>query len=283
MMPERTNLCGEPATAHFTPAELAAFLEQLALLHPEEFAPDSRSTQAASSHPVRQRAPARSRVLTPPLEPPTVVDSGHLLAVGALRGRARSPQPDERLPSRERSHETLEHPPWLPRVEPWRRAFVFVATCSVALLVVLSLRMGTRPAKVTPMRRPPLLPAPSQAFVAPAALESPETEKVELAMRAPGPPAGTRSPLTLPHRATEAAPEQSAAPVAASLRPRPAARREAVDLLLSGRSRAALDAYRALLSSSPEAPQTDALEHVVRLLEREQASCARKPGASCGT
>ena len=60
---------------------------------------------------------------------------------------------------------------------------------------------------------------------------------------------------------------------------RPAARREAVDLLLAGRTRAALAAYRALPRAWLAEP---ALVQVVRQLERELRECGQQAGAPCG-
>ena len=63
----------------------------------------------------------------------------------------------------------------------------------------------------------------------------------------------------------------------ASDAPLPSLRR-AVDLLLAGHSRDALDAYRALARSPQASP---ALREVARLLEHEARACARRGGPSC--
>ncbi|MDB4977543.1 MAG: hypothetical protein JWN48_5884, partial [Myxococcaceae bacterium] len=112
---------------------------------------------------------------------------------------------------------------------------------SAVLLLVLSLRVGLGQRRHDETLRPPALPKPT--------LASPLTAQ---------PP--SRSPRTEPRQSTAAAAQSKvsapSAPVEARLRseldrsyrepsPRAAARREAVDLLLSGRTRAALDAYRA--------------------------------------
>jgi hypothetical protein len=60
----------------------------------------------------------------------------------------------------------------------------------------------------------------------------------------------------------------------------PLARREAVDLLLSGRTGAALAAYRALPAALLAQP---ALIAVVRQLERELRECSRQGGTPCGS
>ncbi|MDB4974273.1 MAG: hypothetical protein JWN48_2614, partial [Myxococcaceae bacterium] len=65
--------------------------------------------------------------------------------------------------------------------------------------------------------------------------------------------------------------------------PRAAARREAVDLLLSGRTRAALDAYRAHLSALGPEAQNGALAVVVRVLEREERERREQATAERGT
>jgi hypothetical protein len=59
-----------------------------------------------------------------------------------------------------------------------------------------------------------------------------------------------------------------------------AARREAVDLLLAGHTRAALAVYREL---PPTLRNEPALTHVIRLLERELGECRQTTGAGCGT
>jgi len=61
---------------------------------------------------------------------------------------------------------------------------------------------------------------------------------------------------------------------------RPMARREAVDLLLAGRTRAALAAYRAL---PPALLAEPALVQVVRQLERELRECSQLAGSPCGS
>jgi len=58
----------------------------------------------------------------------------------------------------------------------------------------------------------------------------------------------------------------------------PRARRAAVDLLVAGRTRAALDAYRDLAQRDP----TPALLAVVRLLEQALLLCMERGDASCG-
>jgi hypothetical protein len=54
--------------------------------------------------------------------------------------------------------------------------------------------------------------------------------------------------------------------------------RNAVDLLLSGRTRSALDAYRALARRSPPRPE---LALVVELLAHELAHCTSEDGERC--
>lgn len=91
--------------------------------------------------------------------------------------------------------------------------------------------------------------------------------------------AETTAPTT-PSPEVSAQPSPALAPDASSPRKSPtdtsSPRREAVDLLLSGRTRAALDAYRAL------APRDAATERVIRVLERELRLCAQQGGLACG-
>lgn len=92
------------------------------------------------------------------------------------------------------------------------------------------------------------------------------------AARQARPPAAGGASASLTRAARARAPRtmragESAPPAAADARSNPNGRRVAVDLLLAGDTRAALEAYRALLRESPEEL---ALQHAVGLLEREQ-------------
>jgi hypothetical protein len=74
------------------------------------------------------------------------------------------------------------------------------------------------------------------------------------------------------------------APVHESVPPRPSSaiveRRAAVDALLAGRTRAALEQYRALLASSPS--DGAAIERVIELLARELHACEQDARTPCG-
>lgn len=158
------------------------------------------------------------------------------------------------------------------------------------------------PVVVAPAARAPLSPSaadapvavsPSSASTGPAAgsASPPSVAPVAVSTSSPsrGPAAGSASPRSVApvsvspsSRSTEpvagSASPPSAVPVpsAAPRRVAPKAslsRRKAVDLLLSGRTRAALDAYRAL---ALDASDDLALVQVVRLLERELRACAAK-------
>jgi hypothetical protein len=103
-----------------------------------------------------------------------------------------------------------------------------------------------------------------------------------MATTAAAPPSQTREPPPLPQPSLPLDPEAPATEVSAlgaavEVKVGANVARRAVDLLLAGRSREALDAYRSL-ALLPGAPPV--LAHVVTLLEREAKQCATR-GDAC--
>ncbi|MET0287202.1 MAG: hypothetical protein ABW352_22145, partial [Polyangiales bacterium] len=97
-------------------------------------------------------------------------------------------------------------------------------------------------------------------------------------------PAGVRAPPALPTEVE--VPAAHDAPIVTerdvpSPTPHVAGRRSAVDALLAGRSRIALEHYERVLSGSTLA-ERDALEQVTRVLRRELRRCEQEAGTPCG-
>jgi len=120
---------------------------------------------------------------------------------------------------------------------------------------------GAAPGASAPLALTPA--APGRETIALPALELPSTHR-DVATSATLPPA--RQQLSPVHRV---------APLG-----RMAARREAVDLLLAGHTRAALAAYREL---PPTLRAEPAVIQVIRLLERELRACDGSARIVCGT
>jgi hypothetical protein len=281
----------EPVTKHFSPAELAVFLDQLGDggTRDESRAPEP-SRRADALHRKHTPAAAPRAALAPVdprfaqaaqapalAEPATVLGGaltgGEVIPIGAPRWRGRPPQsaPPARAaaPRAKTSHARLRDPasfepgsgaalviPGLTRARPWRVAFVIAALLSAGLLAALWLRPGSARSPGAREHKPPPLP--------PQPVSSPLVSVARALPAQASAPAGAVRPQAAPPSASVA---------------RVAARREAVDLLLAGRTRAALDAYRALAAAAPSAD----FSLVVRLLERELRSCSAVAGSPCGS
>ncbi len=88
-----------------------------------------------------------------------------------------------------------------------------------------------------------------------------------------------RVPPALPEPASAAV---AAKPVVRGWEPASNVRRVAVDALLTGRTRAALEHYRRVLASTVSVSEREAIARVVHLLERELHSCEEQAGTPCG-
>jgi hypothetical protein len=169
------------------------------------------------------------------------------LPAGALRaghGQARSSR--GRAPLRSQLLARLRH---AITFAGRRRRVAVPLIAGLTLSVALAAQLVPAPSAPTPRKRNTAMPVLQAALVsAPSSVLAPASTP------APAPPANVD-------------PEA----------PPPSLRR-AVDLLLAGHTRDALDAYRALARVPQASP---ALLEVARLLEHEARACAQKRGSTC--
>lgn len=319
----------EPATRHFTPAELASFLDELEQAHPSSQADSGlQRLPRALSKPSPRGVPRERTGLHLPLtdseERPLRngrLDGRRLRALGLALGAGagllgalwvvstlRSPVAAalgsltaSRAATVSAARRSLPPPLPIARASTAGRN----PSCDVAPTPV-------SPAPVSPARLAPAPIAPARVVAPPESSAPVSSAPVFPASRAPArvvaaplasapvdlvlpshPPGGAMGPdspstqMTEEGRALElraaAAASAARSPARARARAEPTVdeplRREAVELLVAGRTREALDAYRAL----PVAVRTPAVVAIVRYLERELETCSERAGTSCGS
>ena len=285
----------EPATRHFTPAELRSFLEELELAHPPTLADSgllplpyalsetARFDDVGRARPLRARSTSARFHAAP--SPHAAVNAPAAERVQHARTRQPTSVAQERADVRPPHTDSEQRPRFLRRAfgGPLRAPALAFSACAGLLAslwglsnarssFVALLRAHTAASASTVAAARTLLPPP---LPSPPALHAARRQTCDT-------PAAQVAP-TAPSQRADSADEEAPGPAAARPRVLPTLdetlRREAVELLLSGRTRAALDAYRAL----PPAVRTPAVVEVVRYLERELETCAARAGTSCGS
>lgn len=260
-------MSAEPDTRPFTSAELARFLEQLELDRPAPRASriEAHSPRVATREPAtriglgtlvpfaappRRLAPSATQVESSAVTRPAVLAQRAAL-VSAAPAPPRQVAPPRPIPVPPRAHGPRAA--WS-RTMRWRVLLVLSALVLLAALLVLGGAMlGAQPATSHargPLAGPPPLPPLPRSS---RAATEPALADLDAAGRAAGALVGE--------------PES-----------RGSKRREAVELLLAGRTRAALAVYRSLPRAQLAQPE---LALVIRLLERELRECSERAGPPC--
>jgi predicted transcriptional regulator len=292
----------EPDTRPFTRAELARFLEDLEVGRrvPRTSVIEARAPRVVGSESATTLGMGKLLPMSPPPLSPRARTSRAAQAgrAEAREAELRDPSPLERLPTHAAAARPKHSPtgaaqatsclrsfpdPFSGSVPTarWRRvrlrALLVLGPFLMAALIASLVRLpaASRQAAVTRVGPPPL-PTASQPLPSAAVDHDRSAPRTQQQL--------TLKIETVESETVESEPVESktgeSEPGEAVPSGRPELRREAVDLLIAGRTRAALAAYRTL----PRAWLAEAaLAQAVRLLERELRECNEQAGISCGT